>query len=121
MKNQDERKKRFSFRETGPLYPVIVLFDTSYPSTGSLTLSMIENNMATMLELVIVLIAEEDPVCIRPLEGSGKDPPWCLTNQETMVMSNLFYSSTNSILHLSYKKSHSFGSMPNVTMVLVCQ
>nr|BAA04361.1 ORF49a [Pinus thunbergii] len=28
-------KKRFSFRETGPLYLVIVVSETSYSSTGT--------------------------------------------------------------------------------------
>lgn len=32
----DERKKRSSFRETGPLYLVIIFSNTSYSSTGSI-------------------------------------------------------------------------------------
>ena len=56
MKNGDERKKRSSFRETGPLYLVIVLSDPSYPSTGSLALSRIGNDMACSGTTKIILV-----------------------------------------------------------------
>jgi hypothetical protein len=56
MKNGDERKKRSSFRETGPLYLVIVISDTSYPSTGSLALSRIGNDMACSGTTKIILV-----------------------------------------------------------------
>jgi hypothetical protein len=56
MKNGDERKKRSSFTETRPLYLVIVHFDPLYPSTGSLALSRIGNDMVCSGTTKIILI-----------------------------------------------------------------